>query len=157
MQTVKELEDKLKGQSELSEKEVLELKDQNDKYETDQHFLEKRFEQIQDQMRAQMQELRVKDQLILDERSKGLLVLEEQAQNFEKEKDALRGQMNISNLEKNTLKDEKHTLEEDIDKLYSDIISLERELSLARDEVSLRKSVVDSMGENLLKHESESM
>jgi len=55
------------------------------------------------------------------------------------------------------LKDEKHTLEEDIDKLYSDIISLERELSLAKDEVSLRKSVVDSMGENLLKHESESM
>ena len=69
----------------------------------------------------------------------------------------MRGQINIANMEKNELKDENHKLEEEIDKLYSDIIKMERELSLANDEISLRKSVVDSMGENLLKHENESM
>lgn len=52
MKKVQELENKLTGQSDLSDKEVKELKDQNDKYETDQHFLEKRYEQIQDEMRA---------------------------------------------------------------------------------------------------------
>ena len=60
-------------------------------------------------------------------------------------------------MEKMSLKDEIFKKEEENEKITSELISLERDYQLARDEVDLRKSIVDSMGENLIKHESESM
>lgn len=48
-------------------------------------------------------------------------------------------------------------MDEKIDQLNEVIKKLEKNLQLATDEVHLRKSIVDSMGENLMKHESESM
>ena len=44
-----------------------------------------------------------------------------------------------------------------IDRKNDEILNLEKELQKAKDEVELRKSIVDQMGENLLKHETESM
>ena len=41
--------------------------------------------------------------------------------------------------------------------MNEEIKRLEKSLQLASDEVHLRKTIVDSMGENLIKHESESM
>ena len=55
------------------------------------------------------------------------------------------------------MKDEKHELEETIDKKKDDIVELQKELQKANDEVELRKTIVDQMGENLMKHETESM
>jgi len=59
--------------------------------------------------------------------------------------------------EKNALQDEKFQLAEQIDKKQDQIIELEKSLQKAVDEVELRKAVVDSMSENLLKHENDSM
>lgn len=76
---------------------------------------------------------------------------------LDKEKEDYQAQINIANLERNTLKDEKFKLDEKIDQLQEQIKRLEKNLQLASDEVNLRKTINDSMGENLMKHESESM
>ena len=55
------------------------------------------------------------------------------------------------------MKDEKFQMDEKVDQLNEEIKRLEKSLQLASDEVHLRKTIVDSMGENLIKHESESM
>ena len=69
----------------------------------------------------------------------------------------MQAEINIQNLEKNSLKDEKYQLDEQIDQLNEEVKKLQKSLQMATDEVHLRKTIVDSMGENLLKHESESM
>ena len=61
------------------------------------------------------------------------------------------------NFERNQLKDEKFGIDEKVDKLNEEIKRLEKSLQMANDEVHLRKTIVDSMGENLMKHETESM
>ena len=84
-------------------------------------------------------------------------MIDDHNKDFEKEKEDYQARINIANLEKNTLKDEKFQMDEKIDQLNDVIKKLEKNLQLATDEVHLRKSIVDSMGENLMKHESESM
>ena len=44
-----------------------------------------------------------------------------------------------------------------MDKKQEEIVELEKSLQKAEDEVSLRKNVIESMQENLINHENESM
>ena len=60
-------------------------------------------------------ELNDKDQLIVEERKKMQEVVKDHNTDFEKEKEDYQAQINIANLERNTLKDEKFQLDEKID------------------------------------------
>lgn len=44
-----------------------------------------------------------------------------------------------------------------MDKKQEEIVELQKTLQKAQDEVTLRKNVIESMQENLIKHENESM
>jgi hypothetical protein len=58
--------------------------------------------------------------------------------------------------ERNREMDSKLKIETIIDEKNERILTLERELARKDDEVNLRKEVIDSMGDSLLKHENES-
>jgi chromosome segregation ATPase len=58
--------------------------------------------------------------------------------------------------ERNKELDRNLKIEETIDAKNEKIVSLERELARKEDEVNLRKDVIDSMSDSLMKHEAES-
>lgn len=120
-------------------------------------FLEQKIEELTMQLQVNKSDLNDKDQLIVEERKKMIEVVKDHNLDLDKEKEDYQAQINIANLERNTLKDEKFKVDEKIDQLQEQIKRLEKNLQLASDEVNLRKTINDSMGENLMKHESESM
>lgn len=58
--------------------------------------------------------------------------------------------------ERNNEMDSKLKIETIIDEKNEKILQLEKELARKEDEVNLRKEVIDSMGDSLMKHETES-
>ena len=110
---VKELEIELELQRQEYDRKV----DDVSKLTTESEFFEKRLEEQNMQLQVSQNEGMIKDQMIGEERNKGQMLLQEQKDKALKEQEELQAQINISNLEKNTLKDEKHKLEENIDEL----------------------------------------
>ena len=133
------------------------IKQINEKAMNDANIYEDKIEELKTQVKTQIFELENQAVLVETEKMMGQKALEELQIKENDAKDKLNAEINELTQEKNKMKDEKHELEETIDKKKDDIVELQKELQKANDEVELRKTIVDQMGENLMKHEQESM
>jgi len=74
---------------------------------TDLAFIEKKIEEQNMQLQLSNSQLNDKDHLIVEERKKMIEVVKDHNSDLDKEKEDYQAQINIANLERNTMKDEK--------------------------------------------------